>query len=100
MIAAERLDQTETGMDSEDYKHVNGELAFAAASYLLRGRSLQPIPMYWPFCDEKWNPTPHDRRIELAKAGALAAAEIDRINQLEAARDNVSGTGLHREGPT
>lgn len=85
MIAQERAEQAE-GMDSEDHKWINGELAFAAAAYLLRGRGIQPISMYWPFRDAKWNPSPNNRRRELAMAGALVAAEIDRLNQLE--KDN------------
>lgn len=98
MIAQERADQTETGMDSEDYKWVNGELAYAAASYILRGRALNPkfLPMYWPWGIDRWNPTPHDHRIELAKAGALIAAEIDRLNRKE---DRSNGTALASSKP-
>lgn len=33
----------------------------------------------WPWSDEKWNPEPDNRIRELAKAGALIAAEIDRL---------------------
>lgn len=79
MIAQERAES----IDGEDYKLVNGELAFAAAAYLLRGRGIQPISMYWPFKDSLWSPSPNNRRRELAMAGALVAAEIDRLNQLE-----------------
>lgn len=85
MAAQERADQTETGMDSEDDKYINGELAYAGMAYAIRGRSLlrQAIPMFWPWGTDKWNPTPHDHRIELAKAAALFMAEIDRLNRLE-----------------
>ena len=86
MVARERADAYEGGLDSEDDKYVNGELAFAAVSYVLRGRGTQPIPMYWPWPDQKWNPSPHDHRIDLAKAGALIEAEIDRLNRKEEKR--------------
>lgn len=83
MVLQELEDQKETGMDSEDDKYVNGELAYAAAAYILRGRYINPkaMPMYWPWSADKWNPTPHDHRIELAKAASLAIAEINRINR-------------------
>lgn len=83
MITREMAEAVDTGMASEDDKYTNGELAYAAASYILRGRGLGQIPMYWPWSDDKWNPTPRDHRIELAKAGALIAFEIDRLNRQE-----------------
>ncbi len=84
MVIQELADQDD-GMNSEDDKWVNGELAMAAVSYLIRGRSLlrQAIPMYWPWSIVKWNPTPNDHRIELAKAASLAIAEINRLNRKE-----------------
>lgn len=33
----------------------------------------------WPFSRTKWEPTPNDRISELVKAGALIAAEIERL---------------------
>jgi len=33
----------------------------------------------WPFGSIYWKPKPHDRVKELSKAGALIAAEIDRL---------------------
>jgi len=85
LVLQELEDQRETGMDSEDDKYVNGELAYAAAAYILRGRCINPkaMPMYWPWSIVKWNPTPHDHRIELAKAASLAIAEINRLNRKE-----------------
>ena len=35
--------------------------------------------MHWPWNVVWWKPTPDDRIRELAKAGALIAAEIDRL---------------------
>lgn len=41
------------------------------------------IPETWPFEDKWWKPTPDDRIRELAKAGALIAAEIDRLQNIK-----------------
>lgn len=37
------------------------------------------VPTDWPWDDEWWKPVPDDRVRELTKAGALIAAEIDRL---------------------
>jgi hypothetical protein len=37
----------------------------------------------WPFTEHWWKPTPNNRIRELEKAGALIAAEIDRLLRLE-----------------
>jgi hypothetical protein len=34
---------------------------------------------FWPWTQRTFKPTPHDRIRELVKAGALIAAEIDRL---------------------
>ena len=39
--------------------------------------------MTWPFSPDSWKPTPGDRKRELAKAGALIAAELDRMLEAE-----------------
>lgn len=36
-------------------------------------------PELWPFPPSEWNPTPNSRLRELAKAGSLIAAEMDRL---------------------
>lgn len=64
-----------------------GELSDAAACYATRGywRNLLRNPGYglmWPWNPEWWKPTPDDRINELAKAGALIAAEIDRLQRI------------------
>lgn len=41
------------------------------------------IPMQWPWAAEYWKPTPEDRIRELVKAGALIAAEIDKLQALK-----------------
>lgn len=89
-IARERLRQIDAeGYDTEhDDGHERGELAACAAQYALPAelRELGPsgVPLLWPWgaCDWK----PGDRIRELEKAGALIAAEIDRLERAEATR--------------
>jgi hypothetical protein len=61
----------------------NGELALAATVYATpadrRMFDTFGIPQDWPWSLDQWSPSPTDRIEELAKAGALIAAEIDRI---------------------
>ena len=90
MIAAERRRQVEqegwtVGHDDE---HRDGELADAAACYaeraavLVQGFYVPPghfIPRVWPAWPlDWWKPSPDPIR-NLVKAGALLAAEIDRL---------------------
>jgi len=88
IIADERKRQVESeGWTSEhDDQYVEEQLAEAAASYALPPlwrTSPDRIPITWPFHNRWWKPTPDDRLKELAKAGALIAAEIDRINRIK-----------------
>ncbi len=97
LIAAERQRQIESeGWTHEhDDEHQMGEIAIAAACYALpeieRVESLgchEPeyggdgSPLIWPW-GGYWKPTPNDRVRELVKAGALIAAEIDRLRRAE-----------------
>jgi hypothetical protein len=94
LIAAERRRQIEVeGWTAEhDAQHLNGELAMAAQAYIdtmrkavaaASGRldgelwKLAP-PLAWPWDWEWWKPSDDPVR-NLVKAGALIAAEIDRI---------------------
>jgi hypothetical protein len=90
LIAAERQRQiTAEGWTPEhDDTHTKGELAFAAACYVNDAaeeiRSGQPShkprqmpPMAWPWAEEWWKPKSVLSR--LVRAGALIAAEIDRL---------------------
>lgn len=85
LIADERKRQIEVeGWTPEhDALHKNGELADAAACYAGLTRRDHKfsfrVPNSWPFRIFDWKPTPNDRVRELVKAGALIAAEIDRI---------------------
>jgi len=90
-IAQERRRQIETEgwTPSHDDAHFQGELAAAARCYAMEpgdDPDEQDLPEEWPWDPEWWKPTPHDRRRELAKAGALIAAEIDRLDRLDALR--------------
>jgi hypothetical protein len=85
IIAAERERQiTQEGWSLEhDAQYSNGELTDAAICYASNRPKEQgfmlPIPSRWPWHRDWWKPTPDDRIRELAKAGALIAAEIDRL---------------------
>lgn len=91
MIAAERRRQQEVeGYTAvHDDEHVLDELLEAAACYLCcnRERSAGDFssetddpPPAWPFELEAWKPAHHSSDIKnLVRAGALIAAEIDRI---------------------
>lgn len=88
-IADERQRQIEKeGWSPEhDDEHDEGQLAWAAACYAapeaifgMHGRAtFDPWP--WPADDKRPGPnfTPAERIRELEKAGALIAAEIDRL---------------------
>ena len=88
LIAAERQRQIEQEgwTEESDKQHDEGELAEAAAVYAFpHGRyyydpmSGKRIPCAWPWSPKWWKPTPDNRIRELVKAGALIAAEIDRL---------------------
>lgn len=93
LIAAERDRQTqrEGYTSAHDDTHRAGEIAMAAVCYTLPSsvrenpplfQSLPFFARFWPWESDCWKPSPNDRRRELAKAGALISAEIDRLNRL------------------
>ena len=99
LIAKERERQkpVEGWSSQHDDGHEDGELALAAACYALPSnwranvtRNVRHLTMtldlralLWPWQNGWWRPTPRDRVRELAKAGALIAAEIDRLQRAE-----------------
>ena len=103
IIADERKRQVEEeGYTAEhDAMHVNGELADAAATYAMNKNTrsaltsltyhsmMDGICPTWPFDYEWWKESPEDRIKELAKAGALIAAEIDRLLKIKELEDNL-----------
>lgn len=90
LIAIERDRQVtaEGWTPMHDDNHGMGELALAAKTYILlaqdiicgRARAVYPG---WPWEYSWWKPSPDPVR-NLVKAGALIAAEIDRIQRKEA----------------
>ncbi len=97
LIAEERARQIskEGWTPKHDDKHDDEELARAAACYALpshqrdeivcehRERSITLQCDLWPWEARWWKPTPDNRVRELVKAGALIAAEIDRLQRAE-----------------
>jgi hypothetical protein len=84
LITAERRRQVdEEGLSSEhDSQHEDMDLVMAALAYLddlVCPRKGHPVPATWPWEPPSWKPTPTDIVRQLTKAGALIAAEIDRL---------------------
>ena len=85
LIAHERQRHIdEEGYSAEhDSEYAHGELALAAACYAL-GDQTYNFSVLWPWTDGDWKPEPRNRIHELVKAGALIAAEIDRLEARDA----------------
>lgn len=86
----DRQINTEGFGNSRDDAYHNGELADAASCYAATGDTHTgknffdlkiPRNFRWPWNEFWWKPTTRIR--DLAKAGALIAAEIDRIQRLD-----------------
>jgi hypothetical protein len=91
LIAAERARQVAVkGYDEEhDAEHAQGEMAEMAASYALAACGEMPAAReFWPFALDGLKPfKPGPKPVDaLVKAGAMCAAEIDRIVAEEALR--------------
>jgi hypothetical protein len=84
LIAAERRRQimTEGWSEAHDDTHDRGELAQAAACYALQHTPVSGRVLCWPWNRDWWKPKGPIR--DLARAGALIAAEIDRLQRAEA----------------
>ncbi len=89
LIATERKRQVrKEGWDSfHDDEHDWNEMAQAAICYVKAGMQADRCPVRgirpqdgWPWDDEYWKPE-KDAVRNLVKAGALIAAEIDRIQR-------------------
>lgn len=91
LIAAERQRQIEQEGWTPDHddEHDAGELAAAGAAYAInasdqlhpysQGDGCNQQPPCWPWSDEWWKPK--DALSDLVRAGALIAAEIDRLER-------------------
>jgi hypothetical protein len=89
LIAAERQRQidAEGWTPEHDDTHADGELACAAACYAIGRANVTIEGVYlWPWENRWWKPAPRIR--ELVKAGALIAAEIDRVARLDEQKGN------------
>lgn len=86
LIATERRRQVEAEGWTPDHDdgHNDKELRWAAACYLLSGEITIDGEDFrlrcWPWADFWWKPSPDPIR-NLVKAGALIAAEIDRLQR-------------------
>lgn len=96
IIETERNRQmTQEGwLPEHDDTHSEGQLAGAAACYAMHAAGFtfaeNTLSLYkgfynkvnvWPWERKWWKPSPKDPIRDLAKAGALIAAEIDRLNR-------------------
>ncbi len=82
LIAMERIRQlAELGHRPEnDDRYTARELQHAAACYAMGS----PIPQpFWPWGSSQWKPSRENPIRDLTKAGALIAAEIDRLKRME-----------------
>lgn len=96
-IRQERLRQLamESYGPGHDDAHTNGEIRDAALSYLEAVRmahlagdaDLLGVPFQWPWENESFKFDPEDPIRTLTKAGALIAAEIDRLERAAALGD-------------
>jgi len=92
LIAEERARQIadEGFAEEHDLQYENGELVNAAICYARLAAHLAEYPNYsppeyfvprlWPWAKEWWKAS-NDPMRNLAKAGALVAAEMDRMNK-------------------
>lgn len=84
LIVKERGRQIEEeGWTAEhDNAFVDGQLSKAAATYILDVLEHGGHHPLWPWESSDFKPTPNDPIRQLVKAGALIAAEIDRLQRL------------------
>lgn len=92
LFERERQVSEEGWMPEHDDLYTAEQLALAGATYAIStfcrddyGGHIYStdVPVMFPFSSEWWKPTPDDRIRELSKAGALIAAEIDRLQRLK-----------------
>lgn len=83
-IALERDKQFNLGFTyARDDQYVGNELLHAAMAYVVYNINPNGANEYWPssWSNTYWNPS-KDKKKNLAKAGALIAAEIDRLERV------------------
>lgn len=110
-IAQERHRQktTEGWTPEHDDEHNDGSMAIAACCYaemsacmaLDHARAVHeygPGHQHWPWDRRWWKPSTARRNLE--KAGALVAAEIDRLDRAQARASNLAGQSAREAGST
>ena len=112
LIAEERKRQVEKeGWTPEhDAEHDEGEMVDAAICYAIGDTQIKHEPLmdypnkitvyqnFWPWHLQYWKPSPKDRVRELTKAGALIAAEIDRLQMNSETADETSVASKAKSG--
>lgn len=92
MIADERERQiSQEGWSiANDEQYTNDELLMAAACYMSATATYDSLSdVAWPWDEAWWKPgNPVDKVRCLAKAGALIAAEIDRLQRMETTEES------------
>jgi hypothetical protein len=88
IIAAERERQKQVeGYNEQDAEYTNAQLLLAASAYLTLASGDKILAAYtWPWPQEYFRPNDVPVR-SLAKAGALIAAEIDRLQAAASSND-------------
>jgi len=81
LITDERRRQIEEeGWTSQhDDQHTKSQMMYAAVCYIMASAG-NIVETYWPWGRQWWKPT--ERLRDLVKAGALIAAEIDRLQRV------------------
>lgn len=91
LIAEERKRQVEVEgwTPQHDDEHFNGEMALAASAYIQSSAYFRPLhpparipPNTWPWDVMWWKPSENHPVKDLVRAGALIAAEIDRLQRI------------------
>lgn len=82
-IAEERYSSEKDVLYWSDQQLVRAAVCYALPATDRWAHGINATPAYWPWGERFWKPTPHDRIKELTKAGALIAAEIDRLQAVQ-----------------
>lgn len=90
LIKTERRRQINAGYGAaHDSGHTAGQLLGAAVCYVLNAANQHVPPKLWPWAPDRYKPAGHDfagRIKDLRRAGALIAAEIDRLTEMNDAQ--------------
>jgi hypothetical protein len=71
----------ERAVEALEIAYIEMDAARGCSDPAIPYRVKKRIPCGWPWDAEWFRPVPKDRIRELVKAGALIAAEIDRLNR-------------------